>query len=202
MGTPMQPGIQLPLPNAARPPAFISFCADINPQTTEILLGNVSALIGQGFREIHLLLSTPGGSVQHGITMYNLLRGMPIELITHNTGNVDSIGTVVFLAGKVRRACPQATFMQHGVACGFPGPTQLFEKNLQETLASVQADQGRIADIYKERAGIEKADAEKLFLGETRMTAEDAKTRGLVHEIRDVSIPNGSPVLQLVFNRQ
>jgi ATP-dependent Clp protease, protease subunit len=198
----MTPAIQLPLSNAPKPPAFVSFCADINPQTTEVLLGNVASLISQGFRNIHLLLSTPGGSVQHGITMYNLLRGMPIELTTHNVGNVDSIGTVVFLAGTIRRACPQATFMQHGVAAGIPGPAQFFEKNLQETLASVQADQGRIADIYKDRAGIDKTDAEKLFLGETRMTAVDAKARGLVHEISEVSIPYGSPVLQLVFNRQ
>jgi ATP-dependent protease ClpP protease subunit len=195
-----QPSVQLPLANQDIP-AFISFSADVNPQTTEVLLGNVAHLIGQGFRKIHLLLSTPGGSVAHGITIYNVLRGMPIELITHNVGNVDSIGTVVFLAGSQRYCCSQATFMQHGVAFGFQGPATLFEKNLQEHLASVQADQLRIAEVYKERAGIAQDVAEKLFLGETRMSAADAKTLGLVHEIRDVSIPNGSPILQLVFNR-
>jgi ATP-dependent Clp protease, protease subunit len=195
-----QPSVQLPLSNQ-NIPAYVSFSADVNPQTTEVLLGNVAHLIGQGFRKIHLLLSTPGGSVAHGITIYNVLRGMPIELTTHNVGNVDSIGTVVFLAGERRYSCPQSTFMQHGVAFGFQGAATLFEKNLQEHLASVQADQLRIAEVYKERAGIAQDVAEGLFLGETRMSATDAKTLGLVHEIRDVSIPNGSPILQLVFNR-
>src|SRR5438105_15215469 len=104
------PSVQLPLANQDVP-AFVSFSADVNPQTTEVLLGNVAHLIGQGFRKINLLLSTPGGSVAHGITIFNVLRGMPIELITHNVGNVDSIGTVVFLAGSKRYSCSQATFM-------------------------------------------------------------------------------------------
>lgn len=195
-----QPAVQLPLSNQ-QIPAYISFSAEINPQTTEVLLGQVAHLVSQGFRKIHILLSTPGGSVAHGITIYNVLRGMPIELTTHNVGNVDSIGTVVFLAGSKRLSCAQSTFMQHGVAFGFPGPATLFEKNLQEHLHSVQADQLRIAEIYKERAGIDQDKAEKLFLGETRMSAADAKALGLVHEICDVSVPDGSPILQLVFNR-
>ena len=37
-----------------------------------------------------------------GMTLYNTLRAMPFELITHNVGNVDSIGNAVFLAGDLR----------------------------------------------------------------------------------------------------
>ncbi len=138
----------------------------------------------------------------HGITAYNVLRGLPVDLVTHNVGNVDSIGTVVYLAGARRYACPQATFMLHGVASGTPGPAQLFEKNLAERLASVQADQARIADIYRERAGIAPEESERYFLGESTIGAPDALRRGIVHELRDVQIPAGSPVFQLVFKRQ
>jgi len=131
MSTP--PSVQLPLSNQDIP-AFVSFSADINPQTTEVLLGNIAHLIGQGFRKIHLLLSTPGGSVSHGITIFNVLRGMPIELVTHNVGNVDSIGTVVFLAGALRYSCSQATFMQHGVAFGFQGSVYAIREESTGTL--------------------------------------------------------------------
>ncbi|MGD0511561.1 MAG: ATP-dependent Clp protease proteolytic subunit, partial [Candidatus Micrarchaeaceae archaeon] len=105
------PALQLPLGQQPRPPAFISFSAEIVPQTTEALIAALTNFVNQGFRDINLLLSTPGGSVMHGITIYNVLRGLPITLTTHNVGNVDSIGAVIYLAGERRYACPQSTFM-------------------------------------------------------------------------------------------
>lgn len=185
-----------------KPPAYISFSAEIVPQTVEVLLGSVMNLVNQGHTEIHLLLSTPGGSVMHGITAYNVLRALPIKLITHNAGNVDSIGTVVYLAGEERYACPHSTFMLHGVALTTQSPQSFFERNLSEKLASVQADQARIKGVYTERANMTAEQAEAYFLGEATINAAEAIARGLVHEIRQISIPVGSPVLQLVFNRQ
>jgi ATP-dependent Clp protease, protease subunit len=196
------PPIQPPLIAHPQVPAFVSFSAEIVPKTIEALLATMANLVNQGFREIHLLLSTPGGSVMHGITAYNILRGLPITLITHNVANVDSIGTVLFLAGQQRYACPQATFMLHGVAFSVTSATNFFEKNLTERLASVRADQERIKAIYSDRAGINPNDAEQFFLGEVTMNAADAVKRGIVHELREVQIPTGSPVLQLVFDRK
>jgi hypothetical protein len=51
----------------------------------------------------------------HGMTVYNVLRGLPCDLTIHNIGNVDSIGNAIFLAGKHRYACKNSTFMFHGV---------------------------------------------------------------------------------------
>lgn len=138
----------------------------------------------------------------NGIAIYNVLRGLPLTITTHNVGNVDSIGTVIYLAGERRYACPQATFMLHGVAFGTNAPAQFFERTLKDRLALIQADQQRIQAIYSDRAGIEPQAAEQLFLGETTIGAKDAVDRGIAHEVRGVNIPAGSPVLQLVFNRQ
>ena len=200
MGNP--PAIQQQIFQNPRPPAFISFTAEIVPQTTEALLLAVTNFVNQGFKDIHLLLSSPGGSVMHGIAIYNTLRGLPIKLTTHNVGNVDSIGTVVYLAVEERYACPQTTFMLHGVALGTTAPMQFFERTLREKLASVQADQERIKAIYCDRAGIDPEVAEKFFLGESTINATDSLSIGIAHDIRKVEIPAGSPILQLVFNRQ
>jgi ATP-dependent Clp protease protease subunit len=196
------PALQPPLIRQNKPPAFISFSAEVVPKTTEVLLATAANVFNQGHTEIHIMLSTPGGSVMHGINAYNVLRGLPVRLVTHNVGNVDSIGTVIYLAGEQRYACPQTTFMLHGVALNTPGAAQFYERNLKERLASVQADQARIAEIYRERAGISLEDSERFFLGESTIGAGDALRRGIVHELRDVQIPAGSPVLQLVFDRK
>jgi ATP-dependent protease ClpP protease subunit len=74
---------------------FISFSAEINPNTTESLIASMSQCANQNVPEVHLLISTPGGAVMNGMNLYNILRAMPFTLVTHNVGNVDSIGNAI-----------------------------------------------------------------------------------------------------------
>jgi len=144
------------VPNTAVVPPipYVSFSAEINPNSSEQLLGLCSQLATQGAPAIYLMLSTPGGSVMCGMNIYNVLRGLGTHLITHNVGNVDSIGNIVFLAGEKRYTCPHATFMFHGVGFEVPGGVRLEEKMLLERLDSIRADHNRLAAILAERTGI------------------------------------------------
>src|ERR1700693_1950735 len=91
------------------------FQSIIDVKTSQQLISTVSQLINQGATSIELLLSTPGGEVSSGLTIYNFLNSIPIPINTHNIGNVDSIGNAMFLAGATRKACKHSTFMFHGV---------------------------------------------------------------------------------------
>lgn len=187
---------------AAQPAVvYVSFSAEINANTTESLIATLATLAGQNVGEVQLLLSTPGGTVMNGINLYNVLRAMPFRLVTHNVGNVDSIGNAVFLAGEHRLACPHSTFMFHGV--GFDGlPGQRFEeKVLRERLNGVLADQNRIATIIEERTSLDAKKIKPLFREAQTKDAAYAVGAGIVHEIKDVSIPPGAPVIGLVFQR-
>ena len=44
------------------------------------------------------------GAVSYGIVLYNFLKALPVEIVMHNTGSVDSIGTVIF-ACQFKRQC-------------------------------------------------------------------------------------------------
>lgn len=92
-------------PDPPPPAAYVSFSGEINVGTTELLLATMANVANQGIPEVHLLISTPGGSVMNGINIYNVLRGLPLKLVTHNVANVDSIGNAIFLAGEERYAC-------------------------------------------------------------------------------------------------
>ena len=181
--------------------AYISFSAEIIPKTTESLLGVCGQLANQGIDEVHLLLSSPGGSVMSGFTAYNVLKAMPFKLITHNVGNVDSIGNVVFLAGEERYACPNVTFMFHGVGFNVPQQMRFQEKDLRERLGSLLADQTRIGAVLVERTDITQKEAGKLFLEAQTRDPDFALEKGIIHDIRDVQIPKGTTVHQLVFKR-
>ena len=79
------------------PVVYVSFSAEIIPATTESLIATLANCANQGVPEVYLLLSTPGGSVMHGLNLYNVLKSMPFTLTTHNVGNIDSIGNAIFL---------------------------------------------------------------------------------------------------------
>jgi ATP-dependent Clp protease, protease subunit len=197
------PGLLPITPPAPPQRVYVSFSADVNPTTAAALLAVAAQLANQRVQEVYLLLSTPGGSVMDGINVYNVLRGLPFKLITHNVGNVDSIGNVIFLAGAERYACANATFMFHGVAAGLPpNQTHLELKAIRERLDSVKNDNRRIATIIAERATFRnRQEVDKLFLEARTKDAVYAKERGIVHDIRDVHVPPGTPVQQLIFQR-
>jgi ATP-dependent protease ClpP protease subunit len=180
---------------------YVSFSAEINPQTTEALLGVCSDLVNAKVGTLYLLLSTPGGSVMHGLNLYNVLRALPLKLITHNVGNVDSIGNVVFLAGAERYSAPHATFMFHGVGFDTPQGARFEEKLLRERLDSVKADQHRIGAVIAAHSNLKTEDVENLFLEAKTRDPSYALTSGIVHAVRDAQIPPGATMLQLVFKR-
>lgn len=180
---------------------YVSFSAEIVPHTTESLIATMAQCAERGVKEVDLLLSTPGGSVMHGINLYNLLRGMPFKLVTHNVGNVDSIGNAIFLAGEYRIACPHSTFMFHGVGFDVGPGVRLEEKFLRERLDSVLSDQARIGAIIQERTTLTPEQVAPLFTEAQTKDATYAASTGIVDEIRDVEIPEGAPVVSLVFQR-
>lgn len=188
---------------AQNPPSvvYVSFSAEVNAHTTESLIATMANLSQQGVAEVQLLMSTPGGNVMNGLNLYNVLRAMPFRLVTHNVGNVDSIGNAIFLAGERRLACPHSTFMFHGV--GFEGAAGqiLDEKILRERLGGVLADQKRIASVIEQRSSLSAKQIRPLFRQARTKDAAYAVSAGIVHEIQDVQIPPGAPVIALVFQR-
>jgi ATP-dependent protease ClpP protease subunit len=183
------------------PVVYISFSAEINAHTTESLIAALANCANKGVKEVYLLLSTPGGLVMNGMNLYNVLRAFPFKLTTHNVGNVDSIGNAVFLAGTTRYASPHSTFMFHGVGFDTPPGMRLEEKSLRERLDSILSDQTRIGGIIAERTNMTEEQIKGLFREAQTKDAAFAAGCGIIHEVRDVQIPPGSPIVSLVFQR-
>jgi ATP-dependent Clp protease protease subunit len=180
---------------------YVSFSAEISAHTTESLLAVMADCVNKKVKTVYLLLSSPGGRVMNGLNLYNVLRGMPVELITHNVGNVDSVANAIFLAGNKRYACPHSTFMFNGVGVDVKNPTRLEEKNLRESLDRLVSDHKRIGSIITDRTTLDENIVASLFTEAQTKDAAFAASTGIVHEIKDVQIPPGSRVVSLVFQR-
>lgn len=183
------------------PLVYVSFSAEINPSTTESLIGVMANCANLNVQSVYLLLSTPGGMVMNGMNLYHVLRGMPFKLITHNVGNVDSIGNMVFLAGKERYATETATFMFHGVGFNVDQGQRFEEKSLRERLDGILNDQRRIGMVISANTKLTEDEVAGLFLQAQTKDAQFAVEKGIINEIREVSIPSGVPIIGLVFKR-
>ena len=182
---------------------YLSFSAEIDVKTVEQLLAFCSNKVNEGYDEIHIGLSTPGGSVRDGVNAYHVLRALPIKIIMYNTGGVDSIGNAIFLAGDPRYAGKGTTFMFHGVGFDIgPGTSvRLDEQTLQDRLDSIRADNVKIAGIISSRTSIKTKEAADLFREQATKNTAYAHKHGFIDAVKDFSVPKGLQIFQLVFKR-
>jgi ATP-dependent protease ClpP protease subunit len=185
------------VPAQSPKPLFLWFSAAIDQASTDTLMNVIAGAYSQGIKEVHLLLSTSGGGIMNGMTLYNFLRGLPISLTTHNVGNVDSIGNVVFLAGQRRFACAHSTFMFHGVMWTTSASASLGEQALTELLANVKRDQRRIANLVVQNSRLGEDEVNAMFSRSETKSADEALACGIIHEIKDVQIPADAVVFSL-----
>ena len=176
---------------------YIKFFAPVMPDSINALMQIVDRKIGQGAKKMVLLISTPGGDVFQGMSAYNYLRGIPLEITTHNFGSADSIGVVLFCAGSKRLSVPHARFLLHGVMANFPGPVSLEEKQLEERLKGLQIDMGNIARIISDTVKKERQQILDDMLNRTTLYPEQAIQYGLVHEIKSELFEEGAEVYSI-----
>lgn len=162
----------------------IRFLAPVNNQTSDQLFRAVDDLLAQGTTKIRLLLSTPGGSVFHGLSIHNFLRGLPIEVDTYNFGSVDSIGVVIFSSGTKRYTVPHSRFLLHGVKFNISGKTSMDEIQLGEYLKSLQIDQHNVARVIADTTSKSVSDIESDMNNRITLNPDQAREYGLVHEVK------------------
>ncbi len=168
---------------------YIRFIAPVVPETTDQLFQFVDNALRNKYKRINLLLSSPGGSVFHGLSIYNFLKGIPVEIFTYNFGTVDSIGIVIYSAGQKRFSVPHARFLIHGVRFNFSGNASFDDKQIEEHLKSLRIDQENIARVIADTTGKPLHKIEEDMNNRTTLNPSQAKDYGLVHEIKSELLP-------------
>jgi len=183
-------------------PVVIRFFAPVIDVTVNALMSAVDQKMKQGMDKFIILVSSPGGSVIHGLSAYNYLKGLPASITTHNFGSVDSIGIVLYCAGSRRLSVPQARFLFHGVNVQFRGEQNLEEKVLEERLKGLRVDMENIARVIAANSGKNAKDVTDAMIEGTMLYPEEAKSWGLVHEIKSELFEVGSEVIAIQFQQQ
>jgi ATP-dependent Clp protease protease subunit len=160
---------------------FVLVFGEIDDQLARSTCERLIALAQESDAPIHLLISSPGGHVESGDAIHDMVRFVRAPVTVIGTGWVASAGTHIFLAApKERRLClPNTRFMIHQPAGGAGGRASDIAIQAREIVKTRE----RIARVIARESGhpLEKvlADMERDYW----MSAEEAIAYGLVSRI-------------------
>ena len=176
---------------------YIKFYAPVTSNTAIQFQQVVEQSLRQGLQKLHFLLSTPGGSVHDGISLYNFLKGLPIEVCTYNFGSVDSIGVVIFCAGSQRFSVQNARFLLHPMSMQVFSDQVFGEPGIEEKINALKVDQKNIANIISETTGKNVEEILGLIHKRTTLDPETALEMRLVTEIKQSLVPVGANLISI-----
>jgi len=141
-------------------------------------------------KDIHIYINSPGGSVTAGLAIYDTMQFLTCEINTYCMGIAASMGSVLLTAGtKGKRFClPNAHVMIHQVSGGAQGTTA----DVERTFGFMVNLKHRLNGILAHHTGRFIKDLEKDTDRDNYMSAEEAKTYGLVDHIIESAAPQES----------
>jgi ATP-dependent Clp protease protease subunit len=150
---------------------------DVSRRTAEKLL----ALAFESDDPITLYISSPGGHVESGDTIFDMIRYIKPVVRTVGTGWVGSIATHIYLApDKENRFClPNTRFLIHQPAGGFGGDASDIEIHAREIVKTRERINGIIATQTGQPVERVTEDTDRDYW----MSAEESVEYGLVGKI-------------------
>jgi ATP-dependent Clp protease, protease subunit len=132
-------------------------------------------------QDIMMYIDSPGGSVYHGLFIYDTMQSITAEVRTYACGLTASMGAVLLAAGAPgkRYALPNSKVLIHQGSSGFRGAIADIEVQAEETMKVVN----RMIDIMALHTGQPR---ERVKLDTERdkyLTAQEAVEYGLVDHV-------------------
>lgn len=160
---------------------FVLLFGEIDHATARVACERLIALAQDSDAPITVLISSPGGHVESGDAIHDLIRFVRPPVTTVGTGWVASAGTHVFLAApKERRVClPNTRFMIHQPSGGAGGQSSDIAIQAKEILRTRE----RIARVIAAETGTKIERVREDMERDYWMSASEAIEYGIVSRI-------------------
>jgi ATP-dependent Clp protease protease subunit len=172
-----------PVQNALFKSRTVLIFGEIDMRLAERVTAQITAFAAESDKPIRVIINSPGGHVESGDTVHDMIRfcGAPVKVI--GTGWVASAGAHIYLAAKKenRLALPNTRFLLHQPSGGAGGRAVDIDIEAREIIKMRR----RLNEIIAKETGqpIEKVerDTDRNYW----MSAEEAKVYGVVGKIID-----------------
>jgi len=132
-------------------------------------------------QDIMMYIDSPGGSVYHGLFIYDTMQSITADVRTYACGLTASMGAVILAAGSPgkRYALPNSKVLIHQGSSGFRGAIADLEVQAEETMKVVN----RMIDIMALHTGQPRERVKQDTERDKYLTAEEAVEYGLVDHV-------------------
>jgi ATP-dependent Clp protease protease subunit len=132
-------------------------------------------------KEVHMYINSPGGLVTAGMAIYDTMQYIRPPVQTFCIGQAASAASLLLCAGKKgeRYALPNARIMVHQPSASYYGQAADIARHAQEIVKLKR----RLNEIYAKHSGQTVEAIEKMLDRDTYMTAEEAKSFGLLDQV-------------------
>ena len=154
---------------------------EINDKVARAVTAQLIALSSDSNKPIRMFINSPGGHVESGDTIFDIIRYVRAPVQVVGTGWVASAGALIFIAAKKEnRFClPNTRFMLHQPSGGTMGKASDIANEAKEIIRMRQ----RLNETFAKETGqtLEKVtrDTERNYW----MSADEAVTYGLVSKV-------------------
>ncbi|HTO28796.1 MAG TPA: ATP-dependent Clp protease proteolytic subunit [Devosia sp.] len=132
-------------------------------------------------KEISMYINSPGGVVTAGMAIYDTMQYIRPGIQTLCVGQASSAATLLLCAGQKgeRFSLPNSRVLVHQPSASYYGQAADIARHAQEILKLKR----RLNEIYASHTGQPIEVIEKALDRDTYMTAEEAKTFGLIDKV-------------------
>jgi ATP-dependent Clp protease protease subunit len=170
---------------AGKKTAFYAYTGVIDQNGATRIASAFNAAANNGCDEVYFCFNSLGGYVGDGVFLYNHIRGLPMRTIAHNTGSLMSIAVAVFAGAEERYCSRHSMFMIHPTTLG-PFQEAVPWERLDAARSAALADDARTENILSARR-----------VKDVHINPDEALKFGLVHGVREFSLPKGQEILQV-----
>jgi ATP-dependent Clp protease protease subunit len=158
----------------------------INDDVANIIIAQLLFLQADSAdKDIYLYINSPGGIVSSGMAIYDTMQHITAPVNTICMGMAASMGSFLLAAGRKgkRSALPHARVMIHQPSGGAQGTAADVEIQAREILYL----RGKLNELYAKHTGQSIEQIEKDMDRDRFMSAEEARTYGIVDNVLAVN---------------
>lgn len=163
----------------------INFTGSVNEENVRAFITEIKNLVEENpnAASLTIYISSPGGSVDIAVELFNFLKLLDCKIRTVNMSCVNSAAIIIFAAGTERICAPCSSFYVHSVTKNLSG--EFTADDLLREAREMTANTDKVATILANAGNKNKSYWKRLMRKGCLLTPQKAKELGLINDISE-----------------
>ncbi len=162
---------------------------EINEKKVLYIQNSLAELYLSGSPDILVIISSKGGSVDCGLSIYDLLTLYPGKKTAVVTGEASSMASVILQACDKRFGTANASILVHNIRRRLTLDDLRDKRRLGEIIEDMEKVQNKIYDIVTKKSGKNLEQIKEKYEKDEPMTVEEAISFGFLDGVWDKPLP-------------